>query len=62
MLTAGMRLDAVIAAIWPYALSCAQYHLFAFDEIYAIVYLLTSTSNPTFARWRKFFPPRAIGS
>jgi hypothetical protein len=36
METAGIRFAAVIAGIVPYALSTAQYHRFAFDEMYAI--------------------------
>jgi hypothetical protein len=60
--TAGIRFAAVIAGMLPYPLSKAQYHRFAFDEMYAIAYLLTSMSNPIFARCRKFLPPRPTGS
>ncbi len=38
MLTAGIRLVAVIAAICPYTLSVAQYQRFAFDEMYDILF------------------------
>src|SRR5579863_3725734 len=61
-LTAGIRLPGAIDGTWPYALSLPTYHRFAFDEMYDIAYLLTSTSNPTFARCRKFLPPRATVS